>query len=116
MNKLLSFFRQTKTKAFSGVMLAQFIPGTVQGTRDLQGVVNLALQIAFGLAGLVAVGYLVWGGYQYITSGGGDGAENGKKTIMNAIIGIIVIVAAYALANYIWQQFTGTSIDQSTSI
>lgn len=115
MKKLLSFFRQTKTKFLTGAVLSQWIPPEVEGTSDLSGYVSLALQIAFGLAGIIAVGYLIWGGYQYITSGGGEGAENGKKTILNAIIGIIIIIAAYTLANFIWSQFTGGGSIQDSS-
>ncbi|MDD3773912.1 MAG: pilin [Patescibacteria group bacterium] len=116
MKKMLSLFSQTKTKLFSGAILAQWIPGDLTRNSDLATLVNTILQIAFGLAGLIAVAYLIWGGYQYITSGGGEGAENGKKTIMNAIIGIIIIVAAYAIANFVWQQFTGTDIESSTNL
>jgi len=50
----------------------------------------------FALAGALAVAYLIWGGIQYIT-GGTKGAEAAKGTIINAIIGIVVIVLAYVI-------------------
>jgi len=50
----------------------------------------------FALAGALAVAYLIWGGIQYIT-GGAKGAEAAKGTIINAIIGIVVIVLAYVI-------------------
>lgn len=52
----------------------------------------------FILAGALAVAYLIWGGIQYIT-GGAKGAEAAKGTIINAIIGIVVIVLAYVIVN-----------------
>ena len=48
------------------------------------------------VAGALAIIYLIWAGIQYITGAGG-GAEAAKKQIINAVIGIIVIVLAYAI-------------------
>ncbi|MFH0905384.1 MAG: hypothetical protein V1826_01550 [bacterium] len=48
------------------------------------------------VAGLLTVLYLIWAGIQYITGSGG-GPEAAKKQIINAVIGIIVIVLAYAI-------------------
>jgi len=53
-----------------------------------------------GLAGALAVVYLIWGGIQYIT-GGSKGAEAGKGIIINAIIGIIIILLTYAIISAI---------------
>jgi len=118
MKKLWSFIKETKTKLFSGVILAistntsQFFPDIFTGNNtDLASIVKTAMNAAIALAGVIAVGYLIWGGYQYITSGGGEGAETAKKTIINAVIGIIVIIAAFAIANYVWTLFVGTEIN-----
>jgi len=84
----------------------EFIPTNFQ-TNDLADYVRIILSAAFGLAGVVAVFYLIWGGYTYITSGGGETAENAKKTITNAIIGLIIIIIAFALVNFVWNRLTG---------
>lgn len=66
---------------------------------------DLAIQIVqtiaswlLGIAGLLAIVYLIWAGIQYITGAGG-GADAAKKQIINALIGIIIIVLAYAIVN-----------------
>jgi hypothetical protein len=120
MKKIWNFVKNSKTKlllALTGLVLApsaalaqststsSFFPALVTQNSDLATLVRTILNVVFGFAGVIAVGYLIYGGYQYITSGGGDGAENAKKTIINAIIGIIVIVAAFAIANYVWSLF-----------
>ena len=57
-------------------------------------------QDAGAFAGAIAVVFIIIGGYQYIASGGNEEtAEKGKKTLVNAIIGIVVIVLAYAIIN-----------------
>jgi len=50
------------------------------------------------LAGVAAVLMIIWGGYVMITAGG-DAAriEQGKKTILWAIVGIALIVLARAI-------------------
>ena len=54
-------------------------------------VVTMVLQIA----GYVCVGYVIWGGYLYMLSNGDPGkVASGKKTIMRALIGIVICVTA----------------------
>lgn len=60
------------------------------------------IQIMLGVAGLVAVIFLIIGGFRYITAGGNEEtAEAGKKTITNAIIGIVVILLAFVIVRVI---------------
>ena len=48
------------------------------------------------IGGTLAVLYLMWAGLQYITSAGSaEKAKTARGAIINAIIGIAVIVAAY---------------------
>ncbi|MCF7905828.1 pilin [Candidatus Gracilibacteria bacterium] len=50
--------------------------------------------------GLIATIMVIYGGFLYITSGGDDsGAEKGKKILIYAAIGIVVILISYALVN-----------------
>ena len=52
------------------------------------------------IAGLVAVGYVIWGGIQYVTSQGSpDMTKKAQSTLINALIGVAVaIIAASAVA------------------
>jgi len=48
--------------------------------------------------GIIAVAYLIYGGLIYITAGGdAEKASKGRVAITNAIIGIIIIMASYAI-------------------
>jgi hypothetical protein len=52
--------------------------------------------------GLVATIMIIYGGFLYITAGGDDaGAEKGKKILLYAAIGLIVVLISYALVNTI---------------
>lgn len=68
--------------------------GTAMGF--LQTIINILLYFSVGIAVL----FVVIGGYQYITSGGNqEQADKGKKTLINAVIGIVVITLAFVVIN-----------------
>ena len=59
---------------------------------------NKVLGWIFLVAGILAVIYLVYAGIVYITAGGNaDAAKKGQQGIINAIIGIVIIVLAYVI-------------------
>jgi len=63
---------------------------------SLNNLINFLLPIA----GIIIVGVLIYGGIQYIT-GGAKGGEIGKKTIIAGLIGLIIIVLAWAIINFV---------------
>ncbi len=81
------------------------LPNPLGEEHDLQYVVTQVFNIAFGLAGIIALAYLIVGGYQYITSQGNpDAATMAKSTVVNSIIGLIIILTAFLLVNFALQQ------------
>jgi hypothetical protein len=49
------------------------------------------------IIGLIAVGMIVYGGFQYMLSGGVEAKTmEAKNTIRNAIIGLVLVVLSYA--------------------
>ena len=53
------------------------------------------------IAGILAVFYLIWSGIQYITSAGSaDKVKVARAGIINAVIGIVVIVVAFAVIRF----------------
>jgi hypothetical protein len=66
------------------------------------GVADILLRIA----SLVAIGYVVYGGVQYMTSQGQpDGTAKARQTIINALIGLVIAVAATAIVSFIAGRF-----------
>lgn len=52
--------------------------------------------------GLIAVVMLVFGGFKYIISGGDSSkVSSAKNTIIYAIIGLIIVILAYAIVNFV---------------
>ena len=70
------------------------------------GVVGVAILIA----GLLAFVYLVWGGIEWISSGGDKaGMESARNRITAAFVGLGIVVAAWAVAK-LMEAFFGISI------
>lgn len=62
--------------------------------------VNLVNWI-LGLLGVIAVAMIILGGFQWLISGGNDeSVAAAKKTIGNAVIGIIVVLLAWAVVHF----------------
>ncbi len=69
---------------------------------SVSGFVIKIINIALAVAGLIAVLFLIIGGFRYITSAGNEEtAEQAKKIITNAIIGIVVIILSFVIVRVI---------------
>jgi hypothetical protein len=73
----------------------------------IKTVINWALGITFAIAVL----FMIIGGFWYITAGGNEEqADKGKKTIINAIIGVIVIILSYVIVNVVSNLVSNTNV------
>lgn len=60
------------------------------------------VEMILRLAGYAAVAFIIYGGYKYMTSAGSaDGVAAAKKTITNAVVGLVLSIAAVAIVNTI---------------
>lgn len=70
----------------------------------IQGIINLLLAIA----SLLAVLFIIIGGIRYITAHGNEEqAEGAKKTLLHAVIGIVLIIMSFAIINIIANSLVG---------
>lgn len=68
------------------------------GATTIFGFISVVLTWLLTFAGIIATVFLIIGGYQYITAAGNEEqSEKGKKTLMNAIMGIVLVVLSYAI-------------------
>jgi len=55
-----------------------------------------------GLAGLVATGFLIVGGFTYITSSGNpEQLDKAKRTITWSLIGLAIVIAAFVISSIV---------------
>lgn len=59
-------------------------------------------EIILRVGGLVAVVFIMYGGFLYLTSGGEpDKTRNGRTTIINALVGLAITMSATGIINLI---------------
>ncbi|MBR2994445.1 hypothetical protein IKF32_00805 [Candidatus Saccharibacteria bacterium] len=74
---------------------------TSSGSDALPTVITAILNSIIGVAGLVAVIYIIIGGINYMTSAGDTSkVEKAKKTILYAVIGLVICVLAFGIVNW----------------
>lgn len=90
-------------KAYADYKFDWLKPKIVQGgAGDVQGLINTVITWICMIAAALAIIYLIYSGIIYITAAGNpDAAKKGQQGVINAIIGIVIIVLAYFIATAI---------------
>lgn len=88
------------------------LPPKGEAKKDyVKGVSLVALAVIdtlIRLSSLIAVGFLIYGSIQYITSQGEpQGLAAAKSTISNAIIGLVIVMMAVAVVQFIGNSVRG---------
>lgn len=80
----------------------QYGEATGLGSKDVRVTVASIIRTAMGLLGIVAVVIILIGGFTWMTAGGNEEKTGeAKKWIFSGVIGLAIILAAYALATYV---------------
>lgn len=85
------------TIALAQVQDTSINPGAGFAT-NIGSLINALLTFVMVIAALLVFLYLIWGGIDWITSGGDKGkTESARNKITAAIVGLIVLAASYAI-------------------
>lgn len=72
------------------------------------GLIMTLINISLIFAGTIAVLFIIVGGFWYMTSAGDEEqAEKGRKTLTNAVIGLVVIIMSFAIVRIVANTVTG---------
>lgn len=84
------------------------------GINTLGDVINRVLLVVVPLGGIVLFLVLIWGGYDFLLSGGNpEKVKRGKAKITTALVGFFLLVFAYLIVKVISQIFgLGTELFQ----
>ena len=84
-----------------------FAQTTSGGVSQIQSFIQSVIEVMITLAGLVSVGFFVWGGFGYITSSGNpESLDRSKKTILYSALGLAIVLGAFVLSNVVTQLAT----------
>ena len=100
-----------KTQYIAAIIVAVGLPfiladpafaQTPGGVSNVENFIRSVITVLAGLAGLVATGFFVAGGFTYITSSGNpEQLDKAKRTLTWSAIGLAIVIAAFVLANIV---------------
>ncbi len=72
------------------------------GEADVGTAVGRIINIVLSILGLIATVLIIVGGFQWMMSGGNEEKiGEAKKLMMAGVVGLIIVVLAYAIANFL---------------
>ncbi|NUM25724.1 MAG: TrbC/VirB2 family protein [Candidatus Buchananbacteria bacterium] len=72
------------------------------GTQDLRVSIMKIIRIILGFVGIIAILITLYAGFIWMTSGGNaDKIDTAKRTLRNAVIGLVIIFSAFAIVSFI---------------
>ena len=106
--------------ALSTILILLLAPSVVYAATSVPSEVTAftgdALSIITIISAAAAVFFLIRGGYVYITSSGRpDALEDAKKTIRNALLGLVIVLASSALVSLLTGALVGDPSNTSTA-
>lgn len=76
------------------------ITGGFASEKTVGGFMLRLVQVLLVLSAVVAILFIIIGGFRYMTSSGNqEAADKGKKQITNAVIGLVVIILSYTIVS-----------------
>lgn len=74
-------------------------------------VVGQMILLVLGLVGAIFLAFMIWAGIEWMTAQGNDQkVTRAKNKITEAIVGLIIVVSAYAIAFYIIKYFSAANL------
>lgn len=81
---------------------------------DFSGIVATIIQVAFVIGVIIALAFLIWGGIQWIVSGGDSKKVDGARNmIIGALVGLAIMFLSFFILN-ILLGFFGISLTNLT--
>jgi hypothetical protein len=76
---------------------------------DPRTVIGRIINVALGFLGVIAVGIILIGGFKWMTAGGNeDKTSEAKKLLGAGVIGLVIILSSWAIANFVISQLNSS--------
>jgi len=87
------------------------------GNQSIQKTIASIINVALSLLGIVAVVIILMGGFKWMTAGGSEEKTgDAKKIIFSGIIGLAIIMSAWALATFVIAQLSKATNPTGTGV
>ena len=100
---------QTKFNSTAGKVY-----GSTPTQTDLPTVIGSVINVLLGLLGVILVVLIIYAGFLWMTAQGNeDKVKKAKSIISNAVIGMVLIFAAYALTQFVLTNLINATVGGS---
>lgn len=80
------------------------------GTADFTDTIARIIRVALSFLGIVAVVIILLGGFKWMTAGGNeDKVKEAKRLMIQGIIGLVIVLSAFAIAQFVITQIAGVA-------
>ena len=80
------------------------------GTQDPRETIARIINIVMGFLGIIAVGIILMGGFKWMLSQGNTTkVDEAKQYIISGVIGLAIVLSAYAIANFVVNQLVNAT-------
>lgn len=80
---------------------------------ELMSMISTIIQAALSFLGVIFLILMIYGGYLWMTASGNEQqVEKAKSLITAAIIGLIIVVSAYAISYFVIAKLGGAALKQ----
>jgi hypothetical protein len=77
------------------------------GSRNLRQTIGGVINILLGFLGILTTLIILYGGFKWMTSyGSSEKVDEAKKMIGAGVVGLVIVLTAYAVSRYVLQQLS----------
>lgn len=86
------------------------LAGKSAGVSDIPSLIALIFNVTISVSGAIFLLMLLFGGVTYLTAGGNDeSVGKARKMMLNAVIGLLIVLASFAIGTWVISVLTGSS-------
>ncbi len=108
----LPLIASAQTNPFTGtgqgldsINRTQAAAGLGSGQAELPTIIGRVINVILGFLGIILLFYVLLAGFKWMTAGGNSKqTDEARDMIKNAVIGMVIIVAGFAISNFVIKQ------------
>jgi Zn-dependent protease with chaperone function len=115
-----SLFTFTPVLAQGTVSSSELLPDAIGANlglarQDIRVTIARIIRVAMSLLGIIVVMIVLYGGFLWMTAGGNsEQVDKAKKFIISGIIGLAIVLSAYAVATFVINQLVSATTAGAT--
>ncbi len=79
--------------------------------QTLPQLIAAIIRVILGFLGIIAVVFVLYGGFTYMTSGGDpERVKKAKRILTNAAIGLVIVLSSFAIAQFVVSKLSSASV------